>query len=71
LPLTGEKVVVRVRPDGSLSILWKEKILLVEELPPPKKKAFQILMPLKKWGKGSFLLRLDIIKEAQLTKKKY
>ncbi|MDR2658696.1 MAG: hypothetical protein LBC27_01735, partial [Spirochaetaceae bacterium] len=37
LPRTGEKVIVRVRPDGSLSILWKEKTLLVEELPLPKK----------------------------------
>jgi hypothetical protein len=37
----------------SLSILWKEKILLVEELPLPKK-AFQILMPLKKRGRGHF-----------------
>jgi hypothetical protein len=49
LPRTGKKVIVRVRPGRSLSILREEKILLVEELPLPKK-AFQILMPLKKKG---------------------
>jgi hypothetical protein len=32
LPRPKEKVMVRIRLDGSLSILWKGKILLVEEL---------------------------------------
>jgi translation initiation factor IF-1 len=27
-----DKVVVRIRVDGSLSILWKEKALLVDEI---------------------------------------
>ncbi|MDR2660181.1 MAG: hypothetical protein LBC27_09400, partial [Spirochaetaceae bacterium] len=37
LPRTGEKVIVRVRPGRSLSILREEKTLLVEELPLQKK----------------------------------
>jgi hypothetical protein len=37
LPRTGKKVIVRVRPGGSLSILREEKALLVEESPLPKK----------------------------------
>jgi hypothetical protein len=37
LPRPGGKVIVRLRLDSSLSILWKGKCLFVEELPLPKK----------------------------------
>jgi hypothetical protein len=44
LPRAGDKVVVRIRLDGSLSILRKGKPLLIEEI-KYLKKAMQILMP--------------------------
>ncbi|MDR0639176.1 MAG: hypothetical protein LBG27_09835 [Spirochaetaceae bacterium] len=37
LPRTGDKVIVRVGLDGSLSIFWKGKPLLAEEIKTPKK----------------------------------
>jgi hypothetical protein len=36
-PRTGDKVIVRVRLDGSISILWKGKPLLFEEITTPKR----------------------------------
>jgi hypothetical protein len=37
LPRPKDKVIVRIRFDGSLSILWKGKVFLVEEIPINKK----------------------------------
>jgi hypothetical protein len=37
LPRPKDKVIMRIRLDGSLSILWKGKPLLVEEIPINKK----------------------------------
>jgi hypothetical protein len=37
LPRPKDTVIVRIRLDGSLSILWKGKVLLVEEIPITKK----------------------------------
>jgi hypothetical protein len=37
LPRPKDQVIVRIRLDGSLSILWKGKVLLVEEIPINKK----------------------------------
>jgi hypothetical protein len=37
LPRPKDKVIVRIRLDGSLSILWKGKAILVEEIQISKK----------------------------------
>jgi hypothetical protein len=41
----SNKVIVRIRLDGSLSILWKEKIRLVEEISIPKKVNQTFMLP--------------------------
>jgi hypothetical protein len=33
LPRTGDKVIVRIKLDNSVTILWKDKPLLVQEIP--------------------------------------
>jgi hypothetical protein len=55
-PQPGDKGIIRIRREGSLSMLGKGKSLLLEELPLPKKGLSNSPAALRK---RTFLLRLD------------
>jgi hypothetical protein len=64
LPRPKDKVVVRIRLDGSLSILWKGKTLLAEEIQIAKKGQSDFHAAR---GGRTFLLPLDMIQCDGLT----